>query len=99
MGKMSQPLGMLFRARNAAVHPQSAFGPPAYHPELQTGVDPRFVTFTASNCVGAVDLAIAVIQNCTRAKPRPELTDWSNDFVAVILKPIVEEWLQSYPRP
>ena len=45
--ELRRALRVLFRLRNDAVHPSSAFAPPLGHPVFGTGMDRRFVEFSA----------------------------------------------------
>lgn len=51
----------LFDWRDDMVHPAVEFEPPISHPELNVGVDPRYLKFSAANATGAVSCLIEAL--------------------------------------
>ena len=52
-------LSKIYRFRDEAVHPTSAFGPPALHPDLGVLVEPRYVMYNHANARLVVRGALA----------------------------------------
>jgi hypothetical protein len=58
---ISTPTSSLFRFRDWAVHPPADFRQPVLHPDLQVGVDQRFLAFSSLNADRAVLCGLEVI--------------------------------------
>jgi hypothetical protein len=51
----------IFKFRNLAVHPTGEFTDPILHPELQVGVERRFVVFRYENALGIIRTTVGFI--------------------------------------
>lgn len=61
----------IFRCRDRAVHPSGKVEPAVHHPELDVGVEWRFVFYRASNADFAVGVATAMLWDLAHeAKPK-----------------------------
>jgi hypothetical protein len=58
--KLSTTMGQVFQFRNWAVHPPAKFEQALHHPDLNVGVEWRFIVFRADNCVNATRFALGV---------------------------------------
>ncbi|MFC5179421.1 hypothetical protein [Nocardioides taihuensis] len=54
-------LSELFRFRDLAVHPHAQFQETVYRPDIDAGVEPRFVTFSAQHARTALGLTVELL--------------------------------------
>jgi hypothetical protein len=91
-------LSEIYRFRDQAVHPSSAFSQPVLHPELGVGVERRFVMFSASSAHMLVRAALAF----SKILPSRDLQKQPKDiqeFGAYLLEvcaPLYAAWEQHY---
>lgn len=71
---LREPLRVIFRLRDDAVHPPAAWVEPAWHPVFNVGMEPRFVNYRVENAINAQLLARKLIWSCLRS-PKPEHAD------------------------
>jgi hypothetical protein len=71
---LREPLRMVFRLRDEAVHPPATWVRPAHHPIFNLGIEPRFVSYRAENATNAQLLARKLIAVCLR-NPKPKHAD------------------------
>lgn len=86
---LREPLRMVFRLRDEAVHPPASWVAPALHPAFNLGMEPRFVRYRAENAVNAQLLARKLVEICL-AKPRPKyaaLVEWGEGVRDTIPEP------------
>jgi hypothetical protein len=98
--QMRVQLRDLYRFRDWAVHPPAEFRQPQMHRDIGSGVEWRFVAFTAENARAATNAAVRIVVHTLR-RPRAKhagLKDWAPGQVKR-MEPIVKEWLQRYPQP
>jgi hypothetical protein len=75
---LREPLRVMFRLRDEAVHPPATWVEPARHPIFNLGMEPRFVNYRLENAQNAQLLARKLIAVCLRC-PKPEhedLAEW-----------------------
>jgi hypothetical protein len=86
---LRDPLRVLYRLRDQAVHPPASWNEPVAHPIYGLGMEPRFVHFRAENAINAQFLAQLMIHRCMHA-PRPEqasLVEWCEAFKHTVPEP------------
>jgi hypothetical protein len=74
-----EPLRVIFRLRDDAVHPSATWGAPTRHPIFNVGMEPRFVHYRVENAGNAHAIAQKIIAVCLR-NPKaeyPDLVEWS----------------------
>jgi hypothetical protein len=83
----------VFKFRDYAVHPPASFRGPIMHPDLNIGVEWRFIAFTASGSITAVQVSLSVIKQCLHAPQDKyeELVKWAQGYLATIDK-MVSQW-------
>jgi hypothetical protein len=64
----------LFTVRGSSVHHQTILEPPQVH-ALGVSVSPAHVTYSAENCIRAVDLLVSILVRC-RDRSKPRLLEW-----------------------
>jgi hypothetical protein len=87
----------LFQFRGWAVHPHAGFRPPLHHPDLGTGVDWWYATYTAKLAHEATHMAVSLVGQCMR-QPKPihaELVEWAPAGNGQ-LQPILDAWEERY---
>lgn len=90
-GILRQNLRELYRYRDLAVHPSGKKQAPINHPDLDVGVEWRFVYFRAENAELAVSVAAAMLWDLA-ANGSPKLAK-----VAEYQKGLIERLRQIYP--
>lgn len=86
---LREPLRMVFRLRDEAVHPPSSWVEPVRHPAFNLGMEPRFVKFRVENAVNAQLLARTLVKICL-ARPKPRhgaLVEWCDGVKDSIPEP------------
>jgi hypothetical protein len=88
----------IYRFRDEAVHPSTAFGEPVLHPQLQVGVERRFVMFSFASARELVRAALAfskilASRDLTR---RPKAVQEFAAYLLTVCTPLYIEWEQSY---
>lgn len=74
---LKRGLSSLFRFRDWAVHPPADFRHPLLHPDLQVGVDQRFLAFSSPNADRAVLCGIeAIVRALDHPRDIAGLTEW-----------------------
>jgi hypothetical protein len=78
-------IGELFKFRDWAVHPPSEFKAPIAHPVIRSGVEWRFVAFSAPNAEKSIVNATKVIRLCL-GRPRSglNLEDWCSSGIQLM---------------
>ncbi|MHB1657366.1 MAG: hypothetical protein ACYCSZ_13485 [Burkholderiales bacterium] len=88
----------VYHFRDQAVHPSAVFSEPVLHPELNVGVEKRFVMFSASNAQQLVRAALAFSQ----ILPSNHLTRQSKDiqdlgaYLLAVCFPLYALWERRY---
>jgi hypothetical protein len=74
----------IYRYRDLAVHPSGKIGAPLLHPELDVGMEWRFVFFRAKNAELAVQVAAAMLWDlANNGKPKdPKVTEYQKALAA-----------------
>jgi hypothetical protein len=72
-------LRAVFRFRDLAVHPSGKLVAPSLHPDLDVGMDPKFVSFRAANANAAVSVTAVMLWELShKNKPRnPKVKEYS----------------------
>jgi hypothetical protein len=86
---LREPLRVLYRLRDEAVHPPASWKEPLAHPIYGLGMEPRFVYFRAENAINAQALAQKLIHVCMRC-PKPQhadLVEWCEAFRELVGEP------------
>lgn len=88
-------LKQIYRLRDLAVHPTGKLGEPILHPEIDVGVEWRFISFRATNAELVVHHATAVLwQLANTAQPKSEQT---KRYVAALSKRLKELFPSGHP--
>jgi hypothetical protein len=88
----------VYRFRDQAVHPSAAFTQPMLHPQLQVGVEHRFVMFSFSSTKQLVRAALAfskILPSCDLTRQPKEIQDLGTYLLEVCL-PLHITWEQHY---
>jgi hypothetical protein len=91
-------LSEVYRFRDQAVHPSAAFSEPVLHPELNVGVERRFVMFSSINAHQLVRAALAF----SKILPSRDLTRQPKDiqdlgaYLLEVCLPLHALWEQRY---
>jgi hypothetical protein len=84
-----EPLRVLFRLRDEAVHPPATWAEAVLHPVFNVGMEPRFVKYRAENADNAQLLARKLIYLCLR-KPKTKyanLVSWCEALKYLVPEP------------
>src|SRR5262249_4108690 len=86
---LREPLRVIYRLRDMAVHPPANWTAPALHEAFNLGMEPKYVNFRAENAVNGQLLARRVIWICLRMpKPEhPELAEWCEGLRESVAEP------------
>lgn len=95
---LSGGLSQLFKFRNLAVHQPRDFRAPHLHPDLNVGVDWRFIAFNASNAQGALNIAMEAL---TRATEHPRqgtaLQEWNKGQASILTRVLADHQVTLTP--
>jgi hypothetical protein len=86
---LREPLRVIFRLRDEAVHPPAAWVEPVLHPIFNVGMETRFINYRVENANNAQLLAHKLIHVCLR-NPKPTYTDlaeWCEALKAWVPEP------------
>lgn len=91
-------LGEVYRFRDEAVHPSATFSEPVLHPQLQVGVERRFVMFGYSNALQLVRAALAFskILPSRDMKRRPKAMRELAAYLLEVCAPLYTAWEKGY---
>jgi len=86
---LREPLRVMFRLRDRAVHPRAAWVAPTRHPVFNLLMEPRFVEYTVENAVNAQLLARRLIWACLQAPKREhiDLAAWCEALKDSVAEP------------
>ncbi len=98
MANLQNVVGEIYRFRDAAVHPSSAFGPPALRSTLNVYVEKRFAMYTYENARLIVRhaLAYAKILPTVGLKQGPKSAHELGRYLLTTCEPIFANWEQEY---
>lgn len=88
----------IYRFRDQAVHPSAAFTQPTLHPQLQVGVEHRFIMFSFNNAKELVRAALAfskILPSRDLTRQPKEIQDLAAYLLEVCL-PLYVTWEQHY---
>lgn len=91
-------LDQVMKFRGWAVHPPAEQTAPVLHPDINRGVEWRFVAFRYSNAVTTVRIALS-LANQLVMKPKikfPALVDYCESMKKA-LEPLAAAWSEAYP--
>jgi hypothetical protein len=91
-------LGEVYRFRDEAVHPSAKFSEPVLHPDLQVGVERRFVMFGYTNARQLVRAALA-FSKMMASRNLSRKSKAIRDFASYLLKvcePLYHQWEQTH---
>lgn len=96
MANLQSVVAEIYRFRDAAVHPSSAFEPPAIHPTLNVYVEKRFAMYTYEHAKLIVRhaLAYAKILPTVGLKQGPKATHELGQYLLSTCEPLFIEWEQ-----
>jgi cold shock CspA family protein len=79
---LREPLRVIFRLRDDAVHPSATWVAPAQHPIFNVGMEPRFVNYRVENAGNAHAIAQKLIAICLRSPKAeyPDLVEWCSEL-------------------
>jgi hypothetical protein len=88
----------VYRFRDQAVHPTAAFTAPVLHPQLNVGVEHRFVMFCASSAQQLVRAALAFskILPSRDLSKRPKEIQEFGAYLLNVCEPLYIKWEQLY---
>lgn len=91
-------LGQIYKFRDEAVHPSATFGEPVLHPQLQVGVERRFVMFGYGNALQLVRAALAFskILPSRDMSRKPKAMQEFAAYLLQICAPLYAAWEVSY---
>jgi hypothetical protein len=95
---LSSVLREVYRFRDEAVHPSASFNEPVLHPQLQVGVEKRFVMYCYESARQLVRAALAFSKIlpsrnlCRRPKAMQELAA----YLLQVCSPLYVAWEESY---
>ncbi len=86
---LREPLRLVYRLRDQAVHPPADWRKPIAHPVYGFGMEPRFVYYRAENAVNSQVLIQKMIHVCIGVpKSRyPELVEWCEAMEELVAEP------------
>lgn len=88
----------VYRFRDQAVHPSAKFSEPVLHPDLNVGVEKRFVMYSFRNAQQIVRAALAfskiLSSNDLASKPK-EMQDFST-YLLTVCAPLYAVWEERY---
>lgn len=88
----------VYRFRDEAVHPSTKFSEPVLHPDLQIGVERRFVMFSFSNARQLVRAALALSKTLASrdlaSRPKP-IQDFAS-YLLTVCQPLYPQWERTH---
>lgn len=88
----------VYRFRDQAVHPTARFSAPVLHPQLDTGVEERFVMFCASSAQLLVRAALAfskILPSRDLTKRPKEIQEFGS-YLLQVCEPLYVRWHELY---
>lgn len=91
-------LAQTYKFRDQAVHPSATFGEPVFHPQLQIGVERRFVMFGYDSALQLVRAALAFskILPSRDMSRKPKAMQEFAAYLLQICAPLYAAWEESY---
>ncbi|HXM49611.1 MAG TPA: hypothetical protein VN956_17345 [Pyrinomonadaceae bacterium] len=91
-------LGEVYRFRDEAVHPSATFAEPVLHPQLQIGVERRFVMFGYNNTLPLVRAALAfskILPSRDMSRRPKEMQEFAA-YLLEVCAPLYAVWEETY---
>jgi len=91
-------LSQIYRFRDEAVHPSATFGEPVLHPQLQVGVERRFVMFGYDSALQLVRAALAFskILPSRDMSRKPKAMQELGAYLLQVCAPLYMAWEETY---
>lgn len=91
-------LSQIYRFRDEAVHPSATFGEPVLHPQLQVGVERRFVMFGYEGALQLVRAALAFskILPSRDMSRQPKAMQKFGAYLLQVCEPLYSAWEETY---
>lgn len=95
---LSSVLREIYRFRREAVHPSGIFSEPVLHPQLQVGVEKRFVMFRYENALQLVRAALAFskILPSQNLQRQPKAMQEFASYLLQVSSPLYAAWEEKY---
>ncbi|MBU2445671.1 MAG: hypothetical protein KJ666_08875 [Bacteroidetes bacterium] len=97
MKNLRNGLKEIFRFRDLAVHPLGKFEEPILHPELNVGVEWRFIYFRFENAKLILMASLEIIWQLINSKniSNSKIANYCKSIIT-LLSPIVEDWTNNF---